>query len=323
MNTMEQDVDTGSSPVDQDVNSESSSESVENQPNLMDAIQSALHEPDEADEQGSQPDEPSEQSEGDDTKGEGEQPEASAEADDSGDANLPFGKHPRWQQVTRERREFKEQVESLRPAAENFERITGFLSENRISAEEAQQGFEIMAAMRNDPAKALELLGPYVDQLRQFTGEHLPDDLAEDLENGEISEQRARELARARSEQGWMQQQQRDQQQRFQQQQQQTAQTEMANAAATVEAELRASDPDFASKVPFLESEIRALATQYGAPQNAQMARQLVEVAYKNVNQRLGAMIPKPQPKRTVSGGRTSTASKRPESLMEAIESAL
>lgn len=322
MNTMEQDVEAGSSPVDQDVNSESSSESVQDQPNLMDAIQSALHEPDEADEQGSQPDEPSEQS-NDDAESEGEAPEAEATSEESDDANLPFGKHPRWQQVTKERREFKEQVEQLRPAAENFERITSYLSENRISAEEAQQGFEIMAAMRNDPVKALEMLGPYVDQLRQFTGEQLPSDLAEEVDNGEISEERARELARVRSERGFMEQRQQEQQQQFQQHQQQSLQTEMANTASAVEAELRSRDPDFERKVPFLESEIRALATQYGAPQNANMARQLVEAAYKNVNSRLGSMMPKPQPKKTVSGGRSSTASKRPGSLMEAIESAL
>src|SRR3546814_12812110 len=56
-----------------------------------------------------------------------------------------------------------------------------------------------MAMIKVDPAGALKALEAKADEIRQFLGEKLPDDLQKEVEDGTISEGRAKELAQARN----------------------------------------------------------------------------------------------------------------------------
>ena len=46
---------------------------------------------------------------------------------------------------------------------------------------EASTGLQIMALMKNDPQQALEALTPYMETLRQLTGDTMPDDIRNGL----------------------------------------------------------------------------------------------------------------------------------------------
>src|SRR3546814_83015 len=119
---------------------------------------------------------------------------AKAEGVDKSDAEIPaeFHKHPAWQRLIRERDENK-------GAAEQFGQITGFMDKHGLSPAEAAEGFTVMAMIKVDPAGALKALEAKADEIRQFLGEKLPDDLQKEVEDGTISEGRAKELAQARN----------------------------------------------------------------------------------------------------------------------------
>src|SRR3546814_2585723 len=68
-----------------------------------------------------------------------------------------------------------------------------------LSPAEAAEGFTVMAMIKVDPAGALKALEAKADEIRQFLGEKLPDDLQKEVEDGTISEGRAKELAQARN----------------------------------------------------------------------------------------------------------------------------
>src|SRR5690606_35338140 len=91
---------------------------------------------------------------------------AGSEADDKSDkdkdADGPFHKHPRWQEMLRVRYGYKAQVESLKDKAERFDAIGTFAQQHGLNAGELNQCFQIMALMKNDPQKALELLAPHL-----------------------------------------------------------------------------------------------------------------------------------------------------------------
>jgi len=111
----------------------------------------------------------------------------------------PFHKHPRWQSMVAERDGFRAEAEGLRENAGRFEQIQAYQTRYELSNEEVAEGYKIMALMRQDPAGAYAALQPYISRLEEFMGVTLPEDLAEDVERGAITGERAAELAAARS----------------------------------------------------------------------------------------------------------------------------
>lgn len=91
------------------------------------------------------------------------------------------------------------EIESLKPKAEEFEKISRFVSQAGLTNEDVGFLLQVGALARSQPDKALEHLLPFVQQLQQQAGEVLPADLAERVRLGYITEQDARELSKARS----------------------------------------------------------------------------------------------------------------------------
>jgi hypothetical protein len=103
----------------------------------------------------------------------------------------PFHEHPRWKKVQSE-------LQELKPLAERARILDDFVAKNRLDREDVANALQIAAVVRNDPAKALELLKPLVDQLSEYSGSKLPEDLQTKLDRGAISEEDAREIATLR-----------------------------------------------------------------------------------------------------------------------------
>ena len=68
----------------------------------------------------------------------------------------------------------------------------------RLDAGGIHARLELTALMKADPFKALEAVTPIYQELQRRAGATLPEDLESAVQTGEITEDRARELARLR-----------------------------------------------------------------------------------------------------------------------------
>lgn len=105
----------------------------------------------------------------------------------------------RFQKLTSKIKAKDGEIESLKPKAEEFEKISRFVSQAGLTNEDVGFLLQVGALARSQPDKALEHLLPFVQQLQQQAGEVLPADLQERVRLGYITEQDARELSKARS----------------------------------------------------------------------------------------------------------------------------
>ncbi len=101
--------------------------------------------------------------------------------------------------LLKERSERDAKIVDLEPKAQNFEKIQRFVDDAGLSKDEVNQGFDVMKNLRNDPLKAYEQLKPIFVQLQQMAGEVLTPDLQQAVDQGQLTEAHARELALTRS----------------------------------------------------------------------------------------------------------------------------
>lgn len=114
------------------------------------------------------------------------------------DAKLPFHKHPRFQEVIRERNESRESLKKAQPLIDQATQLNDFRSQNRVGDQTFQAALQIAALMENDPKAALEALRPHVEALQMWNGEKLPDDLQAQVAAGTLPLDAAKELSIAR-----------------------------------------------------------------------------------------------------------------------------
>lgn len=246
-------------------------------------------------------------------------PEEETEPEPIPDDDPRLDKHPRFQQLIAERND-------LKPRAEQYDLIERFRADNGLSVEEVARGFEIMAAMKNDPVRAAQMLGEHMHVLRAFTGEELPRDLAEKVDAGTIAEEDARELASRRAQEVF----ERERAQRTQAQFAQTQQAQQAQAHASTlsaaaiawENSILTRDPDYLSKQPLILDRARSLIA-LEPPANAEAVAKLMDRAHKEVTDHMRKLIPKkPVTTQTSNGQSSNTAKPVPKTLAEAIRNA-
>lgn len=205
------------------------------------------------------------------------EPEAqSTEQDDEEYSDVPFHKHPRFQQLLRK-------AKSNESDAVRYRNVQSFLDTNGISAEEAADGFTIMAAMKTDAVKAWEMLKPHVQKLLHAAGEVLPDDLAQQVQSGAMSLEAAQQVARANARVQAVETSRTFEQQRAERMQaQQTAQA-VQQAAVDWEADRQTKDPNYPAKQQLLMREVALLQRTEGVPNSPQGVKDQLDRAYKAI----------------------------------------
>lgn len=261
------------------------------------------------------------------------EPDATAEAAPKGEAKddaEPGGlhKHPRFQEVLSQRNAFKEEAEKLKAPAESYVKITAFLDDNGITNEEMVGLFKVAALAKVNPDEALKELQPLLTDLYERTGAFLPADLRDDVEEGRITEDRARELARTRAEAAESRRQVETTRERAARVEQETqAGTQAAafeRAVVDWEASVKARDPDFAVKEEFVADRCRALIAERGQPRTVEAMREILEQAHTDVTTALRKMAPQRGPVNpTPTTARTTDATAVPTSLEEAVRIAV
>lgn len=200
-----------------------------------------------------------------------------------------------------ENQELREKLETSEVDAGHYRQLTDFLNNNGINQDEANTLFSIGAMMKNDPNQALQMITPYYNQLLELTGNVLPKDLQEQVQQGYITEQYAFELSQQRAANQNHQVQQRQQQQYRQRQdaqRQQQLNTDIQAALANLEKTWQ-SDPDYKMTSTRIRERVKLMwfeAAQSGKmPQSVDEAMRMVKEVKSEVERELKQFMPKPK----------------------------
>ena len=258
--------------------------------------------------------EPAKSSDAEPAKTDAEKATEAAKADDKSgedveeaDKALPFHKHPRFQDVTRQRREALGKVAELEKARTEAEPlltfgsgVVSFMQKNDLSGENVSELLNIGALIRSDPAKGREAVKAVLDALDAMLGETLPADLQARVDDGDISEDDAKALSKAKAAaalaksraEGVEAASKATSDAQAQAQTQKTV-VDAVNLRLSV---LRKADPDFAAKEKLLDREIKARMHERGGKPYADPneAVKMLTEAHKHVGEILAATQPKP-----------------------------
>lgn len=233
-----------------------------------------------------------------------------------------FDKHPRWQQMLKK-------VDAFEKDATEYRQVDAFMKSNNLSVQEVHEGFQIMAAMKNNPAQAHRMLSRYMDTLNEFVGEKLPGDINQRVQQGLVDMETAKELARTRNGQLFNEQRLREQGMartaEMQHQQAQQFQGQITQAVSKWEEGIKTRDVDFAAKHPFVLDRIRSLSMGQ-SPRNEQEAVAIVQRAYDDVSQNMASLMPARKPMNPVTSEVSSASTlTRPvaKTLKEAVAQAI
>ncbi len=105
----------------------------------------------------------------------------------------------RFSKLTKNLKAASAEVQSLKPKAEEFDKIDTFVRNAGLSPQDVAGTLEIAAMLRSSPANALARLEPIVAQLRATVGETLPADLQQKVDTGYLTEADAKTLAKAQA----------------------------------------------------------------------------------------------------------------------------
>lgn len=261
-------------------------------------------------------DQQNDQQQGEEQQTEGEPPLT----DKPEDEKLDFHQHPRFQELIREKNEYKAQLETSKPLAERAKMLDQYCQQNGITEQQIARALEYYRLLNTEPGKAYEMLKADYQRLAQYSGDLLPDDLQAEVAAGTLSPERAKELAQARAQQqynGWQ-----SQNQNVSRQQQLI---QAVDATINIWADTKMKqDPDLKPGTPlwkYLDSRIKN--ERMAAPgMSPQQANELVDALYKEAKGLFKATPPKNvkrPPNASNSNGNANVVIKTPEDVARAI----
>lgn len=159
-----------------------------------------------------------------------EQVETKEESEIEDKGPIPY---ERFAEVNKAKVEAEQLIESQKEAVSAYNKIEEFCTAHGIAPEDFSYWLNVAALTKNDPAKAMEMLNPKVQELQSFKGEILSPELQSAVENGEISLEWAKKLAA---------------QEQVEQQRQQKFMQEVQTSFDSWAHSVQKSDPDFKPK---------------------------------------------------------------------------
>jgi hypothetical protein len=229
------------------------------------------------------------------------QEQAAKKTDDEEYTDVPFNKHPRFQQLLRKAKTYQED-------ATRYHNVVSYLDDVGLSDEEAADGLRLMGLAKSNPAQAFEEMRPWLEQLVVAAGAVLPPDLQTRVQNGELTAAAAQEIAKAKAQAASLQHQQSFREKQEQSRQEKAFAQSITGAAESWEADRMAKDPNFEAKRPAIMKEIMYLHATEGKPTTPQGVRAQLKKAYDTINASLPAAprAPAPRPVRPVTGGQVA-----------------
>lgn len=242
----------------------------------------------------------------------------------------------RISQLLSQRNEARRELETIRTDATNYQQIRSFMAENRLEDNEVAELFKLGADLKSgDPTRLsafIQRVIPTVNAVLEATGQRVPADLAQKVQQGDLTDEMARQMARQRFETNRAREEAEratEQVQRVQQAQQTTAHVEAIRGAVTTwEQSVRVSDPDFDKKAPAMARFAKALVAEQGNPKTPAEAVEFSKRVYDEVNNFFKTARPAPTATKQTAphgGGANSRsgATPSPNSLEEIIKAGL
>lgn len=233
----------------------------------------------------------------------------------------------RIENLTAARRERDGQIAELEPKAKQFDQMLRFIGDSNLSLDEVNEGFEVMRLLKHDPLKAWDRLKPIVDQLLPMIGAVLPEELQRAVNEGQITEAHARELALSRSKAAVSDAQLRQRDSQDEQRRHaaafQESQGRVHSSIAEWEKSKAGSDPDWKLKQPRVMEKVQleTLRRQRQDPNfvwSPDEALKFAEEGVKQVNEEFRRFAPKPKPLNPITDAASTRSEARPASLLEA-----
>ena len=239
------------------------------------------------------------------------------EPDNENFSDVPFNKHPRFQQVLGK-------LKAAETDAQRYRNVETFITEQGLSGDEAAELLQIGGLIKTNPVEAWKRVLPTIQQLAIAAGEVLPDDLRQRVQNGEVSREVAMDLSRQRAANQSLTARQQWEQQSSQQRQVVELQQQIGTTVSSWESERRARDPNFEAKLPAIEREVAWLQSKNGKPRSVEGVRAQLQEAYDAVSAKFIAptpSAPKQATKRPVTGGQVNgNVRPEPTSTLDIIE---
>ena len=240
--------------------------------------------------------------------------------DNEGFTDVPFHKHPRFQEVIQQRN-------ALREDAGRYQNVVGYLEANNLSSEEAANALHTFARAKVDPAGAFAELKPWLQELLVAAGEVMPADIQARVDSGEIPANVGVELSRERAKAKSHETRQGFEAQRTERQSQTNLAAELVSTADGWSKDRRVKDPNFAAKEPLLMREIAFLQQQEGKPKDKAGVLAQLAKAYEAVNKSFktpAAAAQQQQQRRPavkpVTGGNvTGSVREKPKTTLEIV----
>ena len=333
-----QHTDDSSTSEDQDretPDSSSDSETSKKELSTLDLVKSAIENTEgenDDDTDGSSEDEKpkGEAASKDDEKPEGtDSDEMTDEEEKAWKAQLNVKTRKRFEQLQGKYRDTSDRLEKAEADAGWKANFDGFLEKNKISQNEANTLFDIGAAMKSDPKKALAALTPYYNQLLEVTGHILSPELREKVKNGYMTEQDARDLSTNRATNRGYEMRDRnnaDQLAYDEATQQNQLVSDIQVALANLEASWQKSDPDYSMKSTRVRDNVKLMwheaKRNNQMPRTVEQATRMVEKAKREVENEFRSYRPR-KPIKAVDGGSSGPIKAEPANTMDVIKQTL
>lgn len=234
-------------------------------------------------------------------------PKPTTEQDDENYTDVPFHKHPRFQQVIG-------RLKTAETDAQRYRNVENFIAEQGLTGEETQQLLVIGGLIKTNPVEAWKQMLPTIQKLAIVAGEVLPDDLKQRVAAGEVSRDVALDLSRQRAANQSLAARQEWERNSSQQRAAVETQQRIGQTVQSWESDRRARDPNFEAKLPAIEREVAWLQSKEGKPRDVEGVRDQLQRAYTAVSAQFVApasTAARPA-KRPVTGGQVN-GNVRPE----------
>jgi hypothetical protein len=224
--------------------------------------------------------------------------------------------------LLKQRREMRDELSAIRPAAEIGTELQNFATQNDLSGDDVTNTLHIAAMLRAGDYKAFyEAISPFVRTAQEYLGIVLPRSLQEQVSKGQITEAAAKTFARQHYEAERAKFERDTARQVIDRQAVQSVQTDVQRAVSNFELRLSASDPDYKAKAPAVRRVAQAMLFERGGTiDTLQDAIDITKAAYDEVNKQVRSYQPRPIATAQKPNGASQTPSARPapKTLMEA-----
>jgi len=225
-------------------------------------------------------------------------------------------------------RTLKETAQRNAPKVETYEQLESYIRSSGMARDDFVEALEIMSLTKKNPAEAWKRLQPIITTLRTHVGEVLPDDLAEAVAAGTMSEDGARSLAFERAERARLaaEVRSRDERGAAEAASRQAAEVQgaMVETIRSLENTWKATDPDYAKKAELVWERMVTLMSSERQALSPEIITGIAKRAMEDVNKRLSGFVPAPKPKTPITeNGGAGNVHAAPKNALEAARQAL